>query len=170
MKIAIGSDHAGYELKSVLKKHLKEKHPDFEIFDCGCDGAEEPVDYPVYAFKVANYVARKVAERGILICGTGIGMCISANKVKGIRAANIYDVTTATLSYSHNMANIICLGARLIPPSLAIEIVETYLSTSFNTENGRHLRRIRKIHHYELNIKDDGRRGSRKKIGKDENL
>lgn len=140
MKIAIGADHAGYLVKEKIKNFLNSK--DIEFTDFGTF-KEESVDYPEFAFKVANAVVNDNATMGILICGTGIGMSITANKVKGIRAAVVHSVETAELSRLHNNANILCLGARTIEPEKIIEIVVTWMNTSY--EGGRHDRRVNLI-------------------------
>lgn len=140
MRVYIGSDHAGYRLKEALKRALKSM--DVSLVDVGCH-SENPVDYPDIAFKVASAVSKCEADRGILICGTGIGMSIAANKFRGVRAAVCWSVETARLSRLHNDANILCLGGRILEPGLAARIVEVWLTTRF--EGGRHLRRIKKI-------------------------
>lgn len=140
MKIAIGADHAGYLVKEKIKKFLSSK--DIEFTDYGTF-KEESVDYPEYAFKVSNAIINNEANMGILICGTGIGMSITANKVKGIRAAVVHSVETAELSRLHNDANILCLGARTTPADKVIEIVVTWLGTSH--EGGRHDKRVKLI-------------------------
>ncbi len=139
MKIAIGSDHAGFAAKEILKSHLRKRH---EVVDCGTDGVE-PVDYPDFAKPVADMVASGMAERGILICGSGIGMCISANKVRGIRAASCQDEEAAVLSRKHNDANVLCLGGRLLKSTEIIRITDAWLSARF--EGGRHARRVGKV-------------------------
>jgi ribose 5-phosphate isomerase B len=140
MKIAIGSDHAGYELKEDIKKYLKRNKISFN--DLGAYSSD-PVDYPDIAKKVARAVGLKKNKFGILICGTGIGMAMAANKVKGVRAAVSHNVFTAKMSRAHNDANILTLGARVLSNKLAIKIVAAFLETPF--EGGRHLRRVRKI-------------------------
>jgi len=140
LRIAIASDHAGYELKEKLKRYLL--NSGFIIVDFGTH-TNRSVDYPDYAFKVAKAVSRRRFDRGILICGTGIGMSIAANKVKGVRAAVCWNEKTAELSRKHNNANILCLGARVIGYRKAKKIVDVWLTTSF--EGNRHLRRVRKI-------------------------
>ena len=137
-KIAIGCDHAALDLKLEIIKHLQE----FEINDLGTY-TRDSVDYPDFAKAVAIEVASKRADLGILICGTGIGMEIAANKVKGIRAANCVNTTMAHYTRNHNDANILCIGARIIGLTLALEIVDTFLSAQF--EGGRHQKRIDKI-------------------------
>lgn len=144
MRIAIGADHAGYALKEVLIAHLRERG--VEVVDFGTHGTDS-VDYPDYARAVAEAVARGEADYGVLICGTGVGMAITANKVPGIRAAAVSDVYSAKMSRAHNDANILCLGGRVVGPGLAIEILEAWLHTPF--EGGRHARRLEKIRRME---------------------
>ena len=139
-KICIASDHAGYKLKESIKDHLIEKY--ISIFDMG-PYENKSVDYPDYAKKLAKRVKAKKSDIGILVCGSGTGMAISANKIKGIRAAVCYNTKSTRLSRQHNNANIIALGARLTKKSLSLKLVETFLKTSF--EGGRHLKRIKKI-------------------------
>ena len=135
--IAIASDHAGYALKQTLIEHLTAQ--DVRVADLGCGG--EPVDYPVYAEKLCRAVAAGEYERGILVCGTGIGMSIAANKIPGIRAALCGDCFSAAMSRAHNDANVLCLGGRVVGAELAKMIVDTYLTTGFS--NGEsHIRRI----------------------------
>lgn len=136
--IALGCDHGGYELKQEIIKHLQERKIEFK--DYGCDSLES-VDYPVYAKKVANVVASGECEKGILICGTGIGISITANKVKGIRAALCTDCFMAEATRLHNDANILALGGRVVGPGLALKIVDTFLDTEFSNDE-RHIRRI----------------------------
>lgn len=139
MKVVIGCDHAGLAMKDALIDRVL---TDYEIIDLGTD-SPTPVDYPDIARKVADAVVTGRAEQGILICGTGIGMAMAAGKVSGIRAATCTDPYSAELSRSHNNANILCLGARIVGLGLAEKIVETWLSTPF--ARGRHTRRIEKI-------------------------
>ena len=136
--IALGCDHGGFELKQEIKKHLDEQKA--EYIDYGCDGLEA-VDYPVYAKKVARAIQSGECEKGILICGTGIGISIAANKVKGIRAAVCGDCFSAEATRLHNDANILALGARVVGSGLAVKIVETFLNTNFSGID-RHQRRI----------------------------
>lgn len=140
MKIAIAADHAGFKLKENIKKFLESLGHEYKDF--GTD-SEESVDYPDFAIKAAEAVKSKKFDRGILICGTGIGMCISANKVPGIRAALCYDTETARLSREHNNANVLTMGARIIGEEKAKEIVDVWLKTEF--AGGRHERRVEKI-------------------------
>lgn len=144
MKIAIGSDHGGYRLKEELKSVLADL--DVEIEDVGCD-CTDSVDYSDYALPVASKVASGEVERGILICGTGIGMSISANKVPGIRCAVVTDTFSARMSREHNNANVLALGERVTGPGLAADIVKIWLQTAF--AGGRHERRVNKIHDIE---------------------
>lgn len=137
--IAIGSDHAGYSLKMEIIEQLKSKNLD--VLDFGCGG--ESCDYPDIAAEVAKNVVAGDCEKGILVCGTGVGMSMAANKVHGIRAALCPDCYTAKYTRLHNNANILCLGARVIGSGKAMEIVDMFLETPF--EGGRHQRRIDKI-------------------------
>lgn len=146
MKIAIGSDHAGLELKENIKALLAAG--DYEVTDLGTHSPAS-VDYPDLGFEVAKLVAAGGADRGILVCGTGIGMSVAANKVKGIRAALVFDLYTAIQSRKHLDANVLVLGGRVTGKGLAEEIVKVWLSTDF--EGGRHLGRIRKIEAFEKN-------------------
>ena len=138
MKVAIGSDHAGFEYKEMIKEFL-EKEFGFEVIDKGTY-SNERTDYPIYAKAVAEAVASGEADRGILICGTGIGMSITANKIKGIRAALCPNNFMAEMSRKHNDANILCLGQRVIGTDHALSIVKTFFLTDF--EGGRHAERI----------------------------
>jgi len=140
VKIAIGSDHAGYHYKEIVKKHLEEKG--FEVIDKGTY-SEERVDYPVYGEAVANAVASGEADKGIVICGTGIGISISANKVKGIRAALCTNEYMARMARKHNDANILAFGARVLGIDVVLGIVDEFFSTDF--EGGRHERRVNLI-------------------------
>jgi len=140
MKIIIGSDHGGIHLKEALKRHLAERG--IEVTDAGTY-TEESCDYPDIALKVCREITEGKAERGILVCGTGIGMSMAANKVKGIRAALCGDVFSATMSREHNDANVICLGERVLGTGLAVRILDAWLDTEF--AGGRHARRVDKI-------------------------
>ena len=144
MRIALGADHAGVALKRRVIQALDERHLTYEDF--GTD-TEASVDYPDYARRVAEAVASGACERGILICGSGIGMAIAANKVRGIRAAPVTDVAAARISREHNDANVLTLGARVLPPDRALQIVDAFLATPF--EGGRHQRRIDKIREFD---------------------
>ncbi|MCT4662413.1 MAG: ribose 5-phosphate isomerase B [Tissierellales bacterium] len=140
MKIGIGSDHGGFELKEHLRAHLEEKG--FDVKDYGTY-SEDSVDYPEIGKKVANGVIAEEVELAILVCGTGIGIGISANKVPGIRCAICSDVYSARMSRAHNNANMISIGGRVVGRDLAFEIIDTWLNTEF--EGGRHARRVGKI-------------------------
>jgi ribose 5-phosphate isomerase B len=144
MKIAIGSDHRGLEVKRRIVVLLPQLG--HEVLDVG-PHERESVDYPDFAFQVATAVSEGRVERGILICGTGIGMCIAANKVKGVRAAPCHDSITAEMSRRHNNANVLCLSADLLGEELIDRMVRIWLTTDF--ENGRHARRVEKICRYE---------------------
>lgn len=141
MKIALGSDHGGYQLKENLKKYLKELKVEYKDFGCN---SEKSVDYPDIGFKIAIEVKNRNYDKGILICGTGIGMSIVANKIKGIRASLCHDVFSARYAREHNDANILTLGGRVIDSGLAKEIVKVWLNTDFSGEE-RHLKRLNKI-------------------------
>ena len=138
--VCIASDHAGFNLKENIKNHLIGKN--VSIFDLGPFN-EKSVDYPDFAKKLAKRIKAKKSDVGILICGSGTGMAISANKVKNIRAAVCYNLKVTRLSRQHNNANIIALGSRLTKKTLALKLVEIFLKTNF--EVGRHLRRVNKI-------------------------
>lgn len=148
MLIALGSDHAGFQLKEALKEHLERNGHD--VIDMGTHIQDASCDYPDFAILVANSVAEKKAEKGILVCGTGIGMSIAANKIPGAYAAVVNNVETAELSRSHNNSNILAIGARLLSKENAIKILNTWLNTEF--EGNRHLRRFEKIATQEKHI------------------
>ena len=137
MKICIASDHGGFDLKAHLIEYLKKQ--DYTVSDLGCNN-KDSVDYPVYGSLVGQSITQGEFDYGILICGTGIGISIAANRYPSVRAALCYDVTTARLCREHNDANVLALGARQTAPELAEEIVNMFLSTEF--EGGRHQRRI----------------------------
>jgi ribose 5-phosphate isomerase B len=140
MKLALASDHAGFELKSAIAGYLERRGIAFEDFGCG---PGESVDYVDYAVPAAECVAAGACDQAILFCGTGIGMAIVANKIKGIRAAVCWDRFTATVSRRHNDANCLALGGRVLTPEQAVAIVEAWLEATF--EGGRHERRVGKI-------------------------
>lgn len=140
MKIAIAADHGGYELKNILKEYLKEKG--HEVKDLGTNSGES-VDYPDFAYACAHEVAGKNADFGIVVCGTGVGISIAANKVSGIRCGLCPSEEIASLVKRHNNANMIALGGRTTPPDLAKKIVDAYMSAEY--EGGRHQARIDKI-------------------------
>lgn len=140
MKIALGSDHGGFRLKEAIKKDLVEKG--YEVEDFGSTSTDS-CDYPDFAIPVAKKVASGEFDRGILICGTGIGIGIVANKIKGVRAALCHDTFSAQATRNHNDANVLTMGERVVGEGLALKIVETFLNSDF--EAGRHQRRIDKI-------------------------
>lgn len=137
--IAIGCDHGGFELKCALMKYLNERK--IEYVDCGCNG--ETVDYPDIAVKVCEKVTSGECERGVLVCGTGIGMSMAANKVKGIRAAVVSDTFSARFTRMHNDCNVLCMGGRVLGSGLACDILGSYLDAEF--DGGRHQTRIDKM-------------------------
>lgn len=141
MRVALGSDHAGYEQKEQIKRYLIERGVD--VADLGTASADESVDYPDFAINVGRAVASGDADRGVLVCGTGVGMAIAANKVVGVRAANVTDPEFARLARAHNDANVVAVSGRFVPFEVNAEIVETFLSTAF--EGGRHGKRVDKI-------------------------
>jgi ribose 5-phosphate isomerase B len=141
MKIAIASDHAGCYLKSVLAEHLKKRSLD--VTDLGTDECSRSVDYPDYARSVAEFVRGQKGRFGILICGTGVGMSIAANKFSGVRAALCSDTFSARMSRMHNDANILCIGARVLGEGLALDILDAWIDAEFQGE--RHQKRLDKI-------------------------
>jgi ribose 5-phosphate isomerase B len=141
MRIALGSDHAGYDLKSLLVATLGEWG--HEVLDVGTTNATDSVDYPDFGAAVGHAVASGQAELGVAVCGSGIGISIAANKVPGIRAALAHDATSARLARQHNHANVLCLGARLIGPPVAVDALEAWLNAV--PGDGRHLGRIEKL-------------------------
>ncbi len=147
MKIALGCDHAGFALKDTILQQLRRLG--HEVLDMGTF-SNERTDYPDYAEKVAQAVARHQADRGILICGSGVGVCVAANKTKGIRASICHDAYTAQQAVEHDNLNVLCLGARIIGPALAEEIVNRFLQASFSEEE-RHQKRLQKIANIEEN-------------------
>ncbi|WP_449620801.1 ribose 5-phosphate isomerase B [Robertmurraya sp. Marseille-Q9965] len=144
MKVAIASDHGGLNIREEIKSLMDELGIQYEDYGCECEGS---VDYPDYALPVAEKVASGEFDRGILICGTGIGMSIAANKVKGIRCALVHDVFSAKATRQHNDTNMLAMGERVIGPGLAREIATVWLSTEY--EGGRHANRVGKITDYE---------------------
>ena len=138
--VCIASDHAGFNLKEDIKNHLINKK--ISIYDIG-PHTNHSVDYPDYAKKLSNRIKQKKSDVGILVCGSGTGMAISANKIRSIRAAVCYNLKSTRLSRQHNNANIIALGSRLTKKKLSLKLVEVFLETKF--EGGRHLRRVKKI-------------------------
>lgn len=144
MKVALASDHGGTNLRKEIADLLQELNIEFEDFGCDCEGS---VDYPDYALPVAEKVASGEFDRGILICGTGIGMSIAANKVKGIRCALVHDTFSAKATRGHNDSNMLAMGERVIGPGLARDIASIWLQGEF--EGGRHENRINKMSEYE---------------------
>ncbi len=140
MRIAVGSDHAGFKYKDIIREHLLQQG--FEVEDCGTF-SESSCDYPDYAHAVADTVEQGTAQFGILVCGSANGVCITANKHAGIRAALCWEKEIAVLARSHNNANVICLPARFVSVEAAIEMSEVFLQTAF--EGGRHQARVQKI-------------------------
>ena len=142
MKVALGCDHAGFAIKDIVKKAIE----DFgaEILDFGTFSADS-VDYPDYASKVALAVSKGQAEKGILICGSGIGVCITANKFKGVRASIAHDIYSAEQGVLHDNMNVLCLGARVIKPELAPSLVKAFLKADFQKNEERHARRCGKV-------------------------
>jgi ribose 5-phosphate isomerase B len=138
--VFLGSDHAGFALKKKLEQHLQNQG--WSVSDQGTH-SEESTDYPDWADAVAKAVAEDSSSRGILVCGSGIGVCMAANKTPGIRAARVSEPYSAELARRHNDARIVCMGARLIGSDMAVAIAETFLATSF--EGGRHEKRVQKI-------------------------
>lgn len=141
MQVYIGADHAGFQMKEALREHMKERG--HQVVDLGTFHEEDKVDYPDVAREVAEKVRENPGSRGVLICGTGIGVCMVANKMKGIRAANVHDTTEARYTRLHNDANIVTMGQRIIGSEVAKDIVDVFMSTDF--EGGRHEARVQKI-------------------------
>jgi ribose 5-phosphate isomerase B len=139
-KLFAGSDHAGFELRQRLVAHLR--HQGYEVHDLGAPSAAS-TDYPDWAAAVGRAVRAEPGTRGLLVCGTGLGVCMAANKINGVRAADAWTVETARLSRAHNDANVLCLGARTVGETEAVAIVDAWLTTPF--EGGRHQERVAKI-------------------------
>jgi RpiB/LacA/LacB family sugar-phosphate isomerase len=150
MRIAIGADHAGLDLKRALIEALD--HDGHEVIDLGTNG-REPVDYPDYARAVAQAVLRGQAQRGILVCGSGVGASIAANKFAGVRAGLCHDTYSAHQGVEHDDMNVLCLGARVIGAELAVELARAFLAARFDGEE-RHLRRLAKIAEMERQLQD----------------
>lgn len=138
MRIAVGADHAGYMIKAYVVRRLRSLG--HEVIDFGTDSAESPVDYPTPAHAVASLVAKGEVERGVLACGTGLGVCMAANRHRGVRAADCLTVHQAEMSRRHNDANVLCLAGRLLSEDEAWAITEVWMDTAF--EGGRHERRV----------------------------
>jgi len=149
MKIAVGADHAGFPLNKTIARELQVAG--HEVLDFGADRGDVPDDYPDYAKLVAEAVQAGRAERGLLICGSGVGVTAAANKFRGIRACMCHDTYSAHQGVEHDDMNVLCLGARVIGPSVALELVHTFLNARFSGEE-RHLRRLGKIHTFETNL------------------
>ena len=152
MRIAVGSDHAGFPLKAALAGWLKEQG--HEVLDLGTHSTDS-VDYPLIGFEVASKVAQAEAERGVLVCGSGIGVSIAANRVSGARAALVQEPLSARLAREHNDANVVCIGARIIGEEMAREILKVFLDTPF--EGGRHQRRIDQLDQHQLAVPSEER-------------
>ena len=146
MKIAIASDHAGYPLKALLIPHLESLG--YAVADLGTDSADKPVDYPDFAAKAAREVTAGRAERAIIVCGSGVGACVAANKVRGIRAGLCHDTYSAHQGVEHDDMNVLCLGSRVIGPAPAFEIAAAFAAAKFSNED-RHLRRLKKVEEIE---------------------
>ncbi len=140
MRIAVGSDHAGFNLKQALSEHLREQGHD--VFDCGTH-SEDRVDYPDFGAAVGRAVVAGEADAGLCVCGSGIGIAMAANKIPGVRAATVHDVTSARLARAHNNANVLCLGQRLLGREVARECLDSWLGATF--EGGRHIGRVEKL-------------------------
>lgn len=141
MRIAVGADHAGYPLKVDLVRFLEEQG--YEVMDLGTHSSE-PVDFPVYAKEVGRAVQRGNADRGVLVCGSGVGACVAANKLRGIRAALCHDTYTAHQGVEHDDVNVLCLGGRVVGPALAYDILRSWLTARY-VGTGRHKRRVDQI-------------------------
>ncbi len=157
LRIALGADHGGFVLKNELMTRLRE---DYEISDLGAHTLDQADDYPDFALAVARSVASGQAHRGILICGSGVGACIAANKVPGVRACLCHDTYSAHQGVEHDDMNVLCLGARVIGLELAIELVKTFLSANFSGET-RHRRRLGKVLAIEQRALKANRQGSK---------
>jgi len=147
MKVSLGCDHAGFALKEAVVQTVKALG--HEIIDCGTYSCER-ADYPDYAFKAGNLVVSHEADRAILICGSGVGMCVAANKLKGVRACVCHDAYSAHQAVEHDALNVLCLGARIIGPATAEEIVRHFLTAQFS-QGERHIARLRKVLEAEQN-------------------
>lgn len=143
--IAIGADHGGYPLKPIIKNWIETQG--YTVMDCGTNGPE-PVDYPDYAAAVGEAVASGAVERGIIICGSGVGASVAANKIPGVRAGLCHDTFSAHQGVEDDNMNVLCLGARVIGPNLALDVVRTWLDAKFSGAE-RHVRRLKKVHDIE---------------------
>lgn len=153
MRIALGSDHAGFDLKTLLAKTLTDWGHD--TLDLGTNNASDSVDYPDFGAAVGRSVASGESQLGVAICGSGIGISIAANKVPGVRAAVVHDVTSAHLAREHNHANVVCLGSRLTGPTVAVEALDAWLHAT--PADGRHLARIAKLDELDDHLDDHER-------------
>lgn len=147
--IALGCDHGGINLKNAIIEYLKENNIEYKDFGCYTD---DSVDYPIYAYKVANAIVSKEAELGILCCGTGIGISIAANKVKGIRAAVVSNEFGAEMTRRHNNANILCMGGRVTSEEDAVKFADIFLNTPFSEDEERHTRRVQMLSDIESGV------------------
>jgi ribose 5-phosphate isomerase B len=154
MRVAFGSDHAGFALKEVLRAELMQQG--HEVVDLGTTDGEHAVDYPDYGAAVGRAVAAGEAQLGVCVCGSGNGIAMAANKIPGIRAAVVHDVTTALLAGQHNQANVICLGSRTTGPSVAIDALAAFVGAGAVEEHGRHARRIEKLAQLDRDRSNDG--------------
>jgi len=153
MRIALAADHAGFELKALMMERLTQDG--HQVLDLGTDSTE-PVDFPDYAQAVAEAIVSGKAERGILVCGSGVGACMAANKLRGIRAGLCHDTYSAHQGVEHDDMNVLCLGAQIIGPELALELVRTFLAARFSGEE-RHRRRLAKIEALEREAEQIGK-------------
>jgi len=164
VRVAVGSDHAGFELKQMLSEHLARLG--HQVIDLGTHSLE-PVDYPHFGAAVGGQVAAGDADLGLCVCGTGIGISIAANKVRGVRAAVVHDASSARLAREHNNANVICFGARLVGAEVAADSLETFLRSEF--KQGRHLRRVEEITALETSLEHDSQRADYERLGRSSN-
>ncbi len=153
VKIALAADHAGFKVKEILAQYLREQ--DVEFVDLGTDTADRPTDYPDYAEKVGEALRAGEASRGIVVCGSGVGVTVALNKIPGIRAASCHDTYSAHQGVEHDDMNVLCLGGRIVGPELAKEIAGAFLRAEFTAEE-RHIRRLDKIKAIEKRYLRDG--------------
>ena len=153
MRVALGSDHAGFDLKSLLVSTLSGWG--YQVLDLGTSNATDSVDYPDFGSAVGRAVTSGEADLGVAVCGSGVGVCIAANKVPGVRAALAHDATSARLAREHNHANVLCLGARLIGAPVAVDALEAWLTAT--PGEGRHLRRIEKLSALDVQLDETGK-------------
>lgn len=150
MPVALGCDHAGFPLKARIRQAIEAAGE--SVIDCGADSADCAVDYPDYAVKVGELIQSGKAERGILLCGSGVGICVAANKMTGIRAGVCHDIYSAHQGVEHDAMNVLCLGTRIIGEEVAVELVRSFLTARF-TEEERHVRRLSKVLDMERKLK-----------------